>query len=103
MAASSRASANPIKRDDIRHVRDHRDAVGDEAASGHGRDRAGNNSERDDHGSRQAEDQEQRDEGDDHRYQLAPPQVGGEDPIEVTLDRGLTGDERDGPGGRSRP
>ena len=48
------------------------------------------------------EDQEQRDEGDDHGYQLAPPQVGGEDPVQVTLDRRLTGDERDWPGGRSQ-
>ena len=79
----------PDQRDDVRHVRDHRDAVGDEETR---RSRWPRSCRRQQRTGRPRQPtgrgQEQRDEGDDHRYQLAPPQVGGEDPIEVTLDAG---------------
>ena len=84
----------PDQLDEVRHVADHREhmrrRVDGRERSG---DRAGREHERDQHDERQSEHGDEHEQRDRERDLLAAAQVGGEDRLEIVLDRGLAGDE----------
>ena len=96
--------AEPDQHDEVRHVRRHRHHVG-ECVDGRERsgDRARGEEERDQDGGREAEERDQDGERDRQRDQLGPPEVGGDDRVEIVLQRRSARDEglRRSPGARS--